>query len=311
MSALTPRQWSSPISQRYVERRATAELDALVACVWLLEVASDGPAYEHRTIPNGCVEITTVLGTGVLRIAGPKQVPTVGRVQPGHALVGLRFRPGAAPSVLEAPAAELIDVDVGVDALWGSAGQALGERLAEAPTPEHAMDLLERALAMRTSSALAPDPVVAEAVKRLQPWRRTAVIDVTAELFISPRQLRRRFVAAVGYGPKALQRILRFQGFLALGDPCTRADRSPPLARLAATAGYADQAHLTRECRQLTGLTPRAFLAEMRRSCGPSHDHAASFACVRRALLATYRPGSADGRRRGPFQELNQLGRRQ
>jgi AraC-like DNA-binding protein len=283
-------QQSSRPSQRYAERRAAAELDDHVACVWLLEVADDGPAYEHRTVPNGCVEIASVLGTSVVRVAGPKHAPTLERVEPGQSVVGVRFRSGAAPCALEAPAGELVALEVELDELWGAEARALGERLSEAPTTVHAMDVLEQAVAARMSTAPAPDPVVAEAVGRLQPWRRGGVKDVTSPLFMSPRQLRRRFAAAVGYGPKALQRILRFQGFLALSNALKDADTPPSLARLAATAGYSDQAHLTRDCRALTELTPRAFLAEMRRTCGPTHDHAASFASVRHALLAAHRP---------------------
>jgi hypothetical protein len=43
---------------------------------------------------------------------------------------------------------------------------------------------------------------------------------------------------------------------LALG----RADPGAPLARLAADAGYADQAHLSRDCRALAAATPRELL---------------------------------------------------
>jgi AraC-like DNA-binding protein len=276
-------------SQRYAERRAAPELDAHVACVWLLEVADGGPVYEHRTVPNGCVEIISVLGTGVVRVAGPKHSPTLERVEQGQAVVGVRFRPGAAPRVLKAAAGELVALDVDLDALWGAEARALSDSLSEAATSERAMDVLEQAVAARTITAPPPDHVVAEAVRRLQPWCRADVMDVASALFMSPRQLRRRFVAAVGYGPKTLQRILRFQGFLALSDACRGANAPPPVARLAATAGYADQAHLTRDCRELTGLTPRAFLDEKRRSCGSSHDHEASFAFLRRALLAAGR----------------------
>jgi AraC-like DNA-binding protein len=63
-------------------------------------------------------------------------------------------------------------------------------------------------------------------------------------------------VDALGYGPKTLERILRFQRFRAL------AARRPylGLAELAAVAGYADQSHLTRECRRLAGGTPTSLL---------------------------------------------------
>jgi AraC-like DNA-binding protein len=268
--------------QRYVERRPVAELDDLVACAWLLQVSSEGPAYEHRTVPNGCVEIASALGSGLVRVVGPRRQPTLGRVQPGETIVGVRFRPGAAPVALGWPVDELVDLTLDLDQLWGSAARGVEARLAEAATPEEAIGVVERHL--MTRAAHGPDPLVVEAVERLQPWRHLSVGRVISELYISPRQLRRRFVAALGVGPKTLQRTLRFQGLLALNELCK--DGELPLARLAATAGYADQPHLTRECRELTGLTPRAFFAEMRRSCGPSHDHAASFVWVRRALLA-------------------------
>jgi AraC-like DNA-binding protein len=50
------------------------------------------------------------------------------------------------------------------------------------------------------------------------------------------------------------------------------------VARLAADAGYADQSHLTRESAKLAGLSPRTLLRNIERYCGPSHDHAASYA---------------------------------
>ena len=83
------------------------------------------------------------------------------------------------------------------------------------------------------------------------------------------RQLRRRCHAAVGYGPKTLQRVLRFRRFVSridAGLPSGQAAHD--LAALAVQVGYADQAHLTRECRALAGLTPAA-LARQR---GPAAD---------------------------------------
>src|SRR5262249_59691377 len=70
----------------------------------------------------------------------------------------------------------------------------------------------------------------------------------------SPRQLEREFRRRVGLSPKALSRIARFQNLLRL------ALRHPTRnwAELAADAGYADQAHMTREFRALSGATPAA-----------------------------------------------------
>ncbi|EOD64413.1 helix-turn-helix domain-containing protein [Amycolatopsis vancoresmycina] len=77
--------------------------------------------------------------------------------------------------------------------------------------------------------------------------------DPAAPVAVSERRLRRRFVQAVGYGPATYLRVSRFQRAVAL------APRVSGLAALAAATGYADQAHLSRDCRALTGLTPRAY----------------------------------------------------
>ena len=97
---------------------------------------------------------------------------------------------------------------------------------------------------------------------------------LTENLAISESQLRRRFLAEVGIGPKTLQRTLRFQGYLALAQATKHGSL---VADLAAEVGYADQAHLSRECVRLTGLTPRELLGDAVDRCGCGHDHAASY----------------------------------
>ena len=74
---------------------------------------------------------------------------------------------------------------------------------------------------------------------------------------VTERQLQRRCNDAFGYGPATLRGILRLQRFMALAQSGTRAG----LADLAATAGYSDQAHLSRECRRISSLTPSDLLA--------------------------------------------------
>jgi methylphosphotriester-DNA--protein-cysteine methyltransferase len=105
------------------------------------------------------------------------------------------------------------------------------------------------------------DPLVAAAAGRID---RQGVGAVARELFVSERQLRRRFHAAVGYGPATLARVLRFRRFVNAIDR-GRTD----LAALALDAGYADQSHLTRETTRLAGLPPRLFV-RARGAAGPA-----------------------------------------
>jgi AraC-like DNA-binding protein len=112
-------------------------------------------------------------------------------------------------------------------------------------------------------------------------WRSNDVGSLTSDLHISERQLRRRALAAIGLAPKLVQRILRFQRFLALAH--AREELVDELALLAAGSGYADQPHLTRESLQLAGLSPRALLRESQESCFGLHDHATSWLPLLRA----------------------------
>jgi methylphosphotriester-DNA--protein-cysteine methyltransferase len=87
---------------------------------------------------------------------------------------------------------------------------------------------------------------------------RGASEQVAAEVGLSMRQLRRRCHETVGYGPKTLQRVMRFRRFVSRIDAGDQ-----DLAAIAAAAGYVDRTHLTRECLKLADLTPAA-LAKVR-----------------------------------------------
>jgi AraC-like DNA-binding protein len=114
-------------------------------------------------------------------------------------------------------------------------------RLGGAPGPE-----LDRIAAERWRGAGPPDRAVAAVVDRL---RAGATVAATAHAVgLTERSLHRRCLAAFGYGPKPLARILRMRRALALARGGT------PFAAVAAAAGYADQAHLAREVRSLAGV---------------------------------------------------------
>ncbi|MCA9559353.1 MAG: helix-turn-helix domain-containing protein, partial [Myxococcales bacterium] len=97
------------------------------------------------------------------------------------------------------------------------------------------------------------DPAVGFALKRLD--RGATVRDVARALDYSPRRLRRHFAAAVGLNPKRYAGLARFHRVVrrvAAGAPDSWAD-------LALDAGYVDQAHLVRDFRAFSGLTPTQY----------------------------------------------------
>jgi AraC-like DNA-binding protein len=259
------------MEQTYVERPPIPALARHLSCVWVQRVAADAAPYAHRTVPNAGVEVACRLGEAP-RVIGPQTGPTDEVLPPRAVVVGVRFRPGAAPPALGMPAAEVLDLELGADELWGGRAVALGERLAALPL-ERAAALLEHEILKALRDAPAPDPVVAEGVQRLA---RAQDGPLAPALYVSERQLRRRFLAATGFAPKTVQRMLRFQRFLALAG--RRERPSAEIARLAAAAGYADQSHLGRESLRLAGQTPLALLRDSEARCHGAHDHAASHA---------------------------------
>ena len=100
------------------------------------------------------------------------------------------------------------------------------------------------------------DTAVARAVGILQQRPDWPVSSLAAAVDLSERQLRRRFEIAVGYGPKRLGRILRFQRLL---DLIRARDSRIRWAELAIEANYADQPHMINECRALAGMPPAAL----------------------------------------------------
>jgi AraC-like DNA-binding protein len=221
------------------------------------------------------VELVCAVGS-MPRILGPQTSPIEETLAPGTTIVGVRLRPEAAASVLGLPSSTLVDLTLGADELWGARGVALQELVGVAGSVEKAAAHLQRTVAERLTGATAPDPVVAEGVRRLTSGRRAGVASMASSLFISERQLRRRFETATGLTPTTLHRILRFQRFLALAWTSERP--STQIGRLALEAGYHDQAHLNREAAPFEGRSPRAFLSESERRCGCGHDHSASYA---------------------------------
>jgi AraC-like DNA-binding protein len=82
-----------------------------------------------------------------------------------------------------------------------------------------------------------------------------AIHEWAEEIGLSPGSVSRGFRRVYGLAPVTFRARMRALRALALLD-CPR-----PLADIAASCGFADQAHLSRSIRQLTGYPPRAWRA--------------------------------------------------
>jgi AraC-like DNA-binding protein len=235
----------------YEEHRPRRAPGRFVACAWT-QGNTGASEYRQLVVPDGCADL--VWQDGVLRLVGPDRGAWLASLAPGSTIAGVRLRPGAARLLLgRVPADEVRDQQVPFTELTrGSA--PLTERLAAAGSADAAANLLDDFVAT-LAAGFEPDIAVERAVALLHRGGTPHLPTLADRVGLSERHLRRRFTEAVGYGPKALHAILRFQHALNLS-------RTTPagLATIAAEAGYADQAHLTREVRRLAGTTPGRLL---------------------------------------------------
>ncbi|WP_020499284.1 helix-turn-helix domain-containing protein [Sciscionella marina] len=217
---------------RYRERPAGP---GPVRCVW---IGNGGWDRRLRVLPDGCLDL--VWTGSELHAAVPNANPVRFPVAAGAIHLGVRLRPGLVASVLgESPRG--MPASLRLCEVWGAAADHAEWRLATAE------DVAGTLCALVSERLTGVDALVLGAARLLGTVGPAAT---AARLGTSERTLRRRCVEQLGLGPKQLHRILRFQAFLAATE------RGERLADAAALAGYADQAHLARECAELAAARP-------------------------------------------------------
>lgn len=245
----------------YSEVAPEPRLRSLVSSVWAFR-SND---LAHRVLPDGCMDIVVVGGSA--RLVGPMQSAIC---VPPHAAatLGIRFRPGEADRLFPDVASALTDGSAPLSELWGGAGRrledallAVVERATAARHDAHAilrlaMPIVEETIAARLSSHRGETDVRTRAAAALLA-EGCSVADAAAHVGLSERQLARRFQRRVGLGPKTFARVRRLQRAALL------IKEGASLSAAAATAGYADQPHFTREATALAGVSPVGLAAEL------------------------------------------------
>lgn len=251
----------------YGEIPPPRSLARLVDCFWAMR--SEGPLPERHTtlvLPDGCSDLIFNLGDPPgLELHDRRQlrayvvgtmtralhVPLIGRVD----LFGVRFRPGAGLPFLGVPAEHVTDRAVDLFDVWPDQ-RFLAEQLSEIEIAERA-GLVTRALEARSGSHTGgPDPRVEAACQLIAVHGGSVLVDDLARAAgVGRRQLERLFMRDVGTSPKFASRVARLTRALGL----VRDQYTLALARVAFEVGYADQAHMTRECAVLAGTTPADY----------------------------------------------------
>jgi AraC-like DNA-binding protein len=245
----------------YSEVAPQPRLRSLVSRVWAFPMNE----HVHRVLPDGCMDIVLLDNRAML--VGPMRSAVLIPAQ-AKATLGIRMCPGEADRLFPGMAGELRDSDAPLSDLWGSDGRLLAdallavlERATAARYPaqtilREALPIVEKVITARLAFHRGAADVRMRAAAALLA-EGTSVAQAAARVGLSERQLTRRFRARIGLGPKTFARVRRLQRAALL----LQAGATPSIA--AASAGYADQPHFTREASELAGISPGGLTAEL------------------------------------------------
>jgi len=244
---------------RYVEARPIPRLLPHFQCVWMSTVSPDhsGPV---AVVPDGCVDL--LWRDDRFTVVGPDITAATPELRPGSIVLGIRFMPGAAAKWLGRPLTEIIGREVPMAEFWGSTADCVADRIGAASSAKDKLRVWQELLAAEVPKVEHPcqeATMIFEFLKADTGAEGRKITALRERLGVSERTLRRQCSELFGYGPKTLERILRFQRFQALA----RTDADEGLALLALRAGYADQAHLTREVQSLCRMTAGEFVRQV------------------------------------------------
>ncbi|MFI1190241.1 helix-turn-helix domain-containing protein [Streptomyces californicus] len=190
-------------------------------------------------------------GSSVAGLA-PGDLRLGGRCAGAVECLQIRLPPPLAVAVLGATA-DLGGAVVPLADVWGRDAERTEARLRAAGTWDERFAIAADTLGRRLEARRRPDPEVVAAWELILADRgRVGVDSLADEVGWSRKRLWSRFRSQLGLAPKHAARLVRFDHaarLLAAGRPA---------AAVAASTGYADQAHLHREVKAFTGMTPTA-----------------------------------------------------
>jgi AraC-like DNA-binding protein len=221
-----------------------------------------GAGYTSRTLPHPTSNLSVELGS-TRREVGADPVVLTGVVTrrfdvtlTGSGLVvAAKFRPGGLTALTGSGARPLRDRVVPARSVLPGAALTSLYRVHEATGPSEGVAALDRALLAATDGA-PDDPrydrVLTIVAELLADRSLTQVGQLEDRYGLSARSLQRLFLHYLGVGPKWVIRRYRIH------DAVTDLDAgyTGPLADLAASLGWYDQAHFIRDFTALVGQTP-------------------------------------------------------
>ena len=267
----TPLDGATPFD--FLTRRPPPPLDRFVESIWYAR--GTVPYTRERIAPTGSTVAVFVLGDPILQIPsdgagevlradrgfllGPHDRPTVNEPTGETFAVGVVTTPIGCQALFGVPPVTVRGRAVDLAVAWPPAA-ALRAELLQVSAPAAQLDLVEARLLDGLDPA---DPALdrcERAVEALLADPTRPIADLAAEVGVSHGHLDRQFTRIVGLPPRVLARLLRVRRLLETIDIRTDVGWSARAAEL----GWFDQAHLIRDFKRHTGVTPTRYLQAQR-----------------------------------------------
>lgn len=255
------------MSGEYREYRPSKALEPFVDCFW---TRAGGMGSETRVVPDGAVDIIFDLAapSAVAVVVGTMTKPLVVKSARKSDYVAVRFHPGGAQPLFGHSMRELSDHRVDLGSIWSpQVASEWTERLSETGSTATRVLIFDRLLAGRVGSIGPPEPRVREVIRRIGISRGSISAErLSRGVGLTRQHMTRLFDHHVGVGVKFFSRIIRLRLILNALERLAARECNPDWAMIALDSGFFDQAHLVRDFRALTGLSPRRFQQEESRS---------------------------------------------
>jgi AraC-like DNA-binding protein len=195
----------------------------------------------------------------------------------------VRFTPMGARLFLGLPMHLIANQALDLELIDPALARVLVSRIGVARSWTDRFTAMESLIAERLAEAEIPFCVGAVWRRLVATDGRIALGSLASEMDCSHRTLIARFRTCVGFPPKTISRLLRFNRAVRALDRLSRTRAYEPVSKpyievrqaedrsvsaiqwadLGADCGYFDQAHLIRDFREFAGSTPAAFLRQV------------------------------------------------
>jgi AraC-like DNA-binding protein len=173
-------------------------------------------------------------------------------------LIIVVFQPTGINQLMGISADELRDKIIRTEYIFNKQGQELYEKLAEKIAIQNKLRLLNIFFLEQMAKRVMPDDSLIKAtlnfiVKNKGLISSNQLIKLTG---YTERHIERKFIESVGINPKKFSNIVKLHVFLKQLK-CNQNNKN--LTHMAYEAGYADQSHLIKEFKKITGMTPKIY----------------------------------------------------